>query len=199
MAKNLNLVEMSCVQDGNPVVKTEGKIHTDNEESLEGLYQKYRLELVKYVQLRFSSGPPEPEDVVHSAYSKLASRDDLGVIKNPRAFLYTMTRNIVIDFKRKNARQAIVDKQLEQGLSQEISGVFDPETVLIDREEFQLLAETIKKLPPKQRSFLVMNRLDGLSYAEIGRRAKMSRSGVQKIVEQAVVTCMIALDREGPK
>lgn len=156
---------------------------------LSALYQRYWQELCRFIHAKFGAGPPEPEDVAQLAFTKLAAHKNPEEIHDPRAFLYQIARNIAVDYGRYSGRRERILRESIQ-VSVEKCDDFSPERVLISKEEFSSLEAAIKKLPPRHRSFLLMNRLENLSYAEIGRRAGMSPSGVRRIVEQALTQCL---------
>lgn len=157
------------------------------------LYRRYWLELRNYIYKTFGAGPPEPEDVVQTAFARLSELRDLESVENPRAFLYATSRNVVLDYKRRlktrdqYARQQLqeVDRQLDE---------ISPERVSMEREQLQILINTLKQMPEKRRYLLLLSRFDGLGFVEIGRRLGLSESGVRKHVKRALADCMAALD-----
>src|SRR5262245_47845841 len=80
---------------------------------LDALYRECFGGLVARIRSTFGSGPPEPEDVVQSAFVKFAALENRSGVADPRAFLYVAARNLVLDFKR-NAKvsNAYVAEQL---------------------------------------------------------------------------------------
>ncbi|MGE5502303.1 MAG: sigma factor-like helix-turn-helix DNA-binding protein, partial [Ignavibacteriales bacterium] len=62
-------------------------------------------------------------------------------------------------------------------------------------DELARLEATLAQLRPRQRTALLMHRLDGLSFAEIGRRMGVSPSGARKLVEQGFAASMAAMKR----
>ena len=156
---------------------------------LAALYQRYWRDLCRYIASKYGAGPPDPEDIAQQAFTKLASHENTDEVRDPRAFLYHLARNIAIDYGRYSGRR---ERILREAAATEAENCddFTPERVLISMEEYSSLEAAIKQLPPQQRSFLLMNRLENLSYAEIARRANMSPSGVRRIVEQALAQCL---------
>ena len=69
------------------------------------LYDRHWGELVHYVVAKFGTGPPDPEDVVQTAFVRYAAAPNNGEIKNERAFLYKTVRNVVPDHKRREVTQ----------------------------------------------------------------------------------------------
>lgn len=159
---------------------------------LDRLYQQYWLELRNYIYKTFGSGPPEPEDVVQTSFARLAAVENLDAIDNPRAFLYAASRNLVIDYQRhlKTSNQYV--EQLQSDLDHQVDEI-TPERIFIEKQRLQVVVSTLKKMPEKRRSLLLLNRFDGLGFVEIGRKLGISESGVRKHVKRALEECMNAL------
>jgi transmembrane sensor len=64
-----------------------------------------------------------------------------------------------------------------------------PEAALLARERLRLLDEALRQLPPKPRAALLLNRVEGLTQAEIARRLGVSESMVVKYIAQALRHC----------
>lgn len=169
---------------------------TDEDASgfLEDIYRNHWHEICHYLRAKYGDGPPDPEDIAQAAFTKFASYKTPEHIKNPRAFLYSMARNIFIDHHR---RKATWDKFVaEEKITAEttISADFDPERVLMGKEEFAMLEIALCGLDKRQRDFLLMHRLQGMSYTEIARRSGMSRNGVKGVIKQAFAACQEKMD-----
>lgn len=164
--------------------------------SLEALYRRYWRELLAYVATNFGSGPPEPEDVVQSAFTKLAHQN-MAKIKNPRAFLYTTARNVVIDFRRKAARhRAHAEATSSLNVFANMSEI-DGERVLLGKEEIAVMMQTLHRLPRAQRRMFLLSRLHDMSFEEIARQEGTTPGAVRKKVSRAMAKCAMALQRAG--
>lgn len=163
------------------------------ETTLREIYQRYWPDLCRYINRTFGKGPPEPEDIVQAAFSNFAALEDRQAVRNPRALLYCIARNIAI---RQHQREAIfvrTDGEEETGREAQIPDEMDPERVLLGRERFALLDEALARMPQERRKALIMNRLHGLSFAEISRRTGISQTQVKRLVAWALTDCKRAL------
>lgn len=154
--------------------------------ALAGLYERYRRELVAFVRMKVGGGPPEPEDVAQQAFVNYAALDDPTAVHNPRAFLYRTAANIVTNHHRRAAldrKHAALETEQESDRARD---ELSPEIVLLDREQLALVEAAIKGLPARRRRYLLLNRLDGLSYVEIARREGLSEGVVRKQVAKAI-------------
>lgn len=165
------------------------------DDGLSALYRDHFAELVANIRKSFGSGPPEPEDVVQSAFAKYAALKSRTKIKDPRAFIYVAARNLVLDHKRSAkvvnayiAEQIAFDRELTL---EEIT----PERVLVSRERFNVLVEAMRALPHKQQVVLAMSRLEGKSYREIGEETGWSAGDISRNMTAAISALVIALKR----
>lgn len=161
---------------------------TGSSRDLERLYRDFGDSLVSYIRYQFGAGPPEPEDVVHEAFARLARTQDSTPVAQPKAFLRVTARNIAIDARRGSARTGAVMKSV--AILEENNREIDALDVLSSRQELERLAAVIETLKPKERTALLMHRIDGLSFAEISRQLGISPSGVRLLVKNALAKCI---------
>jgi RNA polymerase sigma-70 factor (ECF subfamily) len=77
----------------------------------------------------------------------------------------------------------------------EKSAVLTPEDILVSKEELNRLDAALAQLKPKQRVALLLHRVDGLSFTDVGRELGMSRNGARRLVETAHKACIVAMRR----
>jgi RNA polymerase sigma-70 factor (ECF subfamily) len=150
------------------------------------MLEEYRSELLRFLTARCGSGD-EAEDVLQDLWIK-ASSQPTGPIGNPRAYLYRMANNLVLD--RLRGRQRAMRR--ERGwLEGENGGVAELPDLRVDpaepvdeeitrRQEAQILHTAIAQLPEGAGRALRLYRFDGMGQAEIARAMGISRSGVEK-------------------
>jgi RNA polymerase sigma-70 factor (ECF subfamily) len=164
---------------------------TGSEGDVERVYRSYKDRLRRYVAATFGAGPPDPEDVVQAAFEKFAGLEDRTAIANPEAFLTTSARNYVLDQRRRLKVRA--DYSENERISGADSDDFDAERVISARERWGILENAIRTMDPRRQEVLIMNRIHGLSYAEIARRLSCSQTLVKMLAAQALVLCERAL------
>jgi RNA polymerase sigma factor (sigma-70 family) len=158
------------------------------------LYGLYRAELVAFVRMKFGAGPPEPEDVVQQAFANFAALGRCDTIANPRAFLFRTAHNIAVnDLRRQRIGHRIFESSPQTQELSEARDDFNPEVVLLGKEQYQMIEQVICDMPEKRRQILLLNRLEDLSYAEIARRMGLSESAVRKHAALAIRECAAAL------
>lgn len=166
---------------------------------LEHHYLQYRRELCRYASQKFGMAYSEAEDIVQVAFTKLAVNQQSSIdgIENVRAFLYRTVHNACIDLAR---RRTVRDSY---AVNQQAQGDLDvdartPERVVLGQQFLNMINRALWAMPGKRRKLLLMNRIDGLSYAEIARRENLSETVVRKHVSKALADCQKAVRHQNP-
>lgn len=165
------------------------------EPRLAALYRRHWDEICGYLRRRFGAGPPEPEDVAQAAFMRLAAREDLSDLENPRAFLYRVAHNLAIEERRRLDARTHAEVEVRP-LHDSETDDRDPERVLSGKERRRLLAIAFTTLEPRTRQILIMSRQDELSSAEIARRLGLSPTHVKRLMAQAIAHCRAVVEAE---
>lgn len=138
----------------------------------------FEAELRRHLR-RVCSGPAEIDDVIQEAYYKVLTMDDLAHVRQPKAFLLTMARNLVLMRMR---RDAIV--HIEAVANLEDLNIEDtaptPERLVLARAELKWVLGLMANLPGRCRDVFHARRIDGLSLQETARGLGISESVVEK-------------------
>jgi RNA polymerase sigma-70 factor (ECF subfamily) len=162
--------------------------------AIERLYREYRTLVCAYVRRKFGAGPPDPEEIAHEAFMRLAHKS-VADVPNPKAFLLITARNVAIDAHRRQRRgQTALDSVRTLA---ESSHDLDSFEVVSSRQELERLGAIVDTLKPKQRAAFLMHRVDGLSFVEIARRLGISQSGARLLVETALALCVARMNKAG--
>ena len=111
------------------------------------------------------------QDVFLSALKNLSSLDTERSLKN---WLYTITRNRVINYFRYHQRREfneLDEKDLQVRMNQ--------------FEDSDLQKEALTGLPARQKQVLLLREIEGFSYEEIARQMEMSESAVTALLSRA--------------
>ena len=155
-----------------------------------GVSPHHADELLGYF-LRAVRDPHEAQDLVQETYTRLLGRRGGEPVGNPRALLYEVARNLLIDRHRQGrVRQHESDSALAEHPAPPST---QPETVVAGRQRLQQLVAVIESLPPRCREAFVLHRIDGLPQAEVARRMGVSRNMVERHVMLAMATCRRAM------
>ena len=172
---------------------------SDRDTFLIEVYQNHWGEICRYVRRNFGAGPPEPEDVAQTAFTKFAALENPLTVRNPRAFLITTARNIVIDhYKVAETRNGQL-KQISED-RRTIGALFDnltPERILLAKEKFGLLRRVLEHMPEKRRELLLLRRVHGMSYVELSNHTGLSQTTVKYHVAMGLSDCLSVMGEVG--
>jgi RNA polymerase sigma factor (sigma-70 family) len=170
---------------------SKGNAHAIAPDNLEELYREHHSSLCMYVRRKFGSGPPDPDDVAQFVFAKFASIDDRTAIENPMAYFRRMAVNYVLETHRRSkvSNRIHDDVKIFQQEYRDLS----PEDIICSKQELDLLNDAIARLKPKQRVALLMHRMDGMSFVEIGRELGISQSGARLLVDTALKLCAASM------
>jgi RNA polymerase sigma-70 factor (ECF subfamily) len=134
--------------------------------------------LVRQVARRTRS-PSEAEDLLHWAYLRLEGRCGGEEVVDPAAFLIKTAKNIQVDNYRR-------DKRLSEGIDIDLADETPlQDEVIASRVRLERLKEGLNQLSPIARDVLLLRRLHGLKYHEIGEQLGISRSTVERTLARA--------------
>ena len=150
------------------------------------LIEAYYGELRSYASRKLRN-PVVAEDVVQEAWLRFASLGD-DRIGNPRAYLYRLVRNLVIDQQRCERTRLGASAQPSDHIDV-VDETADTERQLMARQRLALLTKAVSELPPRCRDCFVLRRFDDLDPDEIAKRMNISRNMVEKHLRQALVHC----------
>jgi len=128
-------------------------------------------------------------DIVQDTWLRVAGIQALGVpVGNPRGYVLRIARNLAIDEGRRLTRLGKIHAPEEEGLA-----VSDPaplvDTAMLAKERVAMLDAALRDLPERARKILLLNRVEGLSQAEIAQRLGVSPSLVSQDLAKALKHC----------
>jgi RNA polymerase sigma factor (sigma-70 family) len=171
-----------------------GAVLDQNASFLEGIYRTYRAELCRFIERQFGPGPPEPEEIVQTAFARFAALVRPEDIRNPRAFLYTCTRNVALDLWRRHRTQ---NSARDAGLLMEIGDKpanLDIERVLLGQEQLAIVEATVKAMESKRRTVFIMHLIHEMGYSEIAREMSLSEARIRQLMASALEQCHRAVN-----
>jgi len=85
---------------------------------------------------------------------------------NSRSWLLTIVRNTCYTWLRQNRAQELT-VELDEEISQIETDIFNPETLLLNTIDQQLVRHTLEELPVEFRELIILREVEELSYKEI--------------------------------
>ena len=134
------------------------------------------------------------EDLAQDTFTRiLNARESVATLREPRAFLSTTARRLIIDqVRRKHIENAYLQ---ELALTaQALEGFQSPEQILTTLEALEHIAFILEGMQDKVRQAFVLYYLDGLKQSEIARQLALSDRTVRKYLIQALLHCSHSLD-----
>lgn len=158
---------------------------------LDALFRRHAQDLAGYLQRRLSR-PELAEDLCQDVFLRLGQHPDPDALEQPRAYLFRIARNLLIDHQRRC-------RVRPEGPPVDASGMClacphaDPEADAERSLCWKGLQSALAELPPRQRQALTWHRLEGLTQAEIGRRLGVSERMAGRYISQALEGCRCRL------
>jgi len=140
---------------------------------------------------------PDAAELAQEVYVRMLRVTDMGAIRNPEAYLYTVASNLAKEHarnERKDAAALNVDDPLVQEQLAELpsfGGQLDHE------QRIRRLREVLQQLPAKCQAAVVLQYWHGQSYEEIAQRLGISTHMVKKYLSQALLHCRRRMARLG--
>lgn len=132
-------------------------------------------------------------DLAQESYVRVLTLQQSGQqVTQPRALLYRVARNLMIDQHRRGAVRS------HDGADDEADGVqamlaapdvFEPETAAISRQGVEAMLAAIEQLPLRCREAFILHKFDGLSQAAVARQMDISVTMVERHIKLAMQAC----------
>ncbi|AVI50024.1 RNA polymerase subunit sigma-70 [Pukyongia salina] len=123
----------------------------------------------------------QADDLVQDAFIKLWSNCAKVAVAKAKSFLFTVTNNA---FLNQIAHKKVVLKHAQLTPSKVDNE--SPEFVLEEKQYHKKLQDAISNLSEAQRTAFLLNRIDGMKYAEIAEHLNISVKAVEKRMSQAL-------------
>lgn len=150
-------------------------------------FQEHYDDLLNFLTRRMSDRQ-RAADVAQETYLKLLKIDASVAVLNDRRFIFRVAGNLAIDTLRHEQRLTA-----NQADSQHTADLIDPapqpEATLLAKERLAILDDALQQLSPNARQALLLNRLEGLTQAQIAIELGVSESMVAKYIGQALRHC----------
>lgn len=142
---------------------------------------KHYKNLLYYIQ-RMVGDKEQAIDIIQETYVKALEKANNIEIKNEKAFLYKIARNIVIDQARKNQIREIVTYE-EEDFS--IPKNEQPDEIVLENVKEELLLEALNNLPKHLKQVFVLHVFEGLEKKDIAKMMNLNLNTIQKYVINA--------------
>ncbi|WP_024297842.1 RNA polymerase sigma factor [Methylomicrobium lacus] len=155
--------------------------------NLEAIYLNHQSELRLHLA-RIVDCPDIASELVQECFIIFSKEIQKQVIEHPRGFLFRTARNLAYDHIK---HRKVTEKHLnttdptllpnEEAPSAEHMAVID--------EKLTIFSSIVDELPARAREAFVLNRVYGMTYAEIAKELNISDSAVEKLLARALLHC----------
>lgn len=159
-------------------------------DSLDALYKGYHGWLLSWLRRRLDC-PHNAADMAQDTFTRLLGAGAYVAPHEPRAFLATVARRLLVDRSRRH--------KLEQAYREELARQAEfmeqapsAEQVMAAVQALEHIARALESMAPRMRRVFVLRHLDGLSHAEIAAQLNVSTKTVQNDLVQALLQCHAA-------
>ena len=136
------------------------------------------------VALRLTKSPEQSRDLSQDIFVKLwTNREKAAAINDIEKYLFTVSRNLVYDFLR---RQVFIESNhrfLQQYHGYEAPS---PQHLIEIKNRHQALEEAIQSMPPKLQEVFRLHWMEGLSHEAVARKLGISRVSSKTYIVRAL-------------
>lgn len=148
----------------------------------------HERDLRMWLQRRFVAAV-EVEDIVQECYCRLARLTDVSRIAEPRAYLFTIARNIAFEHRRR-ASVVRLETLTETGEGHVGIDFLSPERIVEARQDLARLQAALATLSDRARQIFILRRVEGLSQKEIAEALGVTESVVENDASRSLRTVL---------
>jgi RNA polymerase sigma factor (sigma-70 family) len=159
--------------------------------------EPHRPALKSWLKARFP-WLSDVDNVVQEAVFRLWKRNaraNLPPVQCPKAALYTIARNAVIDEARRDA--AVPIKHVADLTDLSVLDNMDVAAIVSARQELEFLADALRELPARCRQVVTLTKIHGHTEREVAEQLGISESTVRTHVVRGMEHCADYLRRHG--
>lgn len=149
-------------------------------------YSAHGEELERYLNRRLNCAQTAA-DLTQEVFVRLMRSESASAVENPRAYLYRIASNLVVDhFRSVKQQPGLMGTAHWETVPDDAPS---PEKTLLTRDELRRLERAIAELPPRQRDVMLLQKFEGLSYGAIAERLGISKNTVMVHMMRALAHC----------
>ncbi|NLR81185.1 RNA polymerase sigma factor [Chitinophaga eiseniae] len=123
--------------------------------------------------LKLTKSPDQAKDLAQDIFARLWDmRQHLPEVRNFKAFLYTVSRNLILDHLRKKVFSVANEEYLVTYFDE---SNYSPHLMTAYKELENTVQEAVRQLPPQLYQVYYLSRVEGLTHEEIGQKMNITR------------------------
>lgn len=136
------------------------------------------------------------EDLAQEAYLKAFDAEQQQFIEHPRAFLFSVAKNLALnELTRKSKQITAYIEECQQPYNDDNDD--SAESLLEGKQALGVYCEAVASLPNLSRQIYLLRKVHGLRHKEIADRLDISVSSVEKHLRMGAGVCLVAMQRYG--
>ena len=167
--------------------------HTaDDDDLIVRLYQEENPRLVRYFY-RNSVTRAEADELAQETFLRFVRSGAAKMLTSPQHYLRRIATNLLRDWvDRSSTRVAKLKSPLSDAA--ELPGDSDQHRALAAREDLAFCEKLLLELEPFDREIFLLNRVDGYSFRDIGKRMGLSEWAVKRNMLKTLGHLMAKMD-----
>ncbi|MBV6288756.1 sigma-70 family RNA polymerase sigma factor [Pseudomonas aegrilactucae] len=156
-------------------------------ETFDSLYRSQHSWLLGWLRRRLHC-PHTAADVAQDTFIRVLSTGNYVAPHQPRAFLATVARRLLIDNGRRQRLEQAYREELEHCASY-LDQAPSPEQILHAVQVLEAIDRALARMKPRVRETFMLRHLEGLSQADVAKRLGVSLRTVQQDLVDALEAC----------
>jgi len=136
----------------------------------------------------------QAEDLIQEAYLRVYEYCEKGQAREPEKVLVRTVMRLSMNEWRDERRHLYLNQSVEDLPLADPAPL--PEEVLAAQTQLNRIIQTLQTVEPRTREAFLLNRMDGLSYAQIAKQMGVSVSAIEKHIAWAMAVLLDASGRE---
>lgn len=163
--------------------------HPASQDAVHGLYRDHQSWLDGWLRRKVGNACDAADLVQDTFVRVLRHRAELAMVREPRAYLTTIAKRLVLNHYRRQS--------LEQAYQEALAAMPEPlapspEQQLLILEALHEIDAALNALPVRARQAFLLAQLEHLPYEEIAQRLQVSVRTVQRYIVQGYEQCLLA-------
>ncbi len=147
------------------------------------IYDQYVEKIYRFVFIKVSS-QETAQDLTSETFVRTWETFQKGeTLENPRAYLYQVARNLIIDFYREKAKTQTIPDEYIQG---EIDPSPGPEEKALQNSNLEQIKGALTNLKDEYQDIIIWHYLDDLKVPEIAKILDKSEDAVRVTLHRAL-------------
>ncbi|WCK05676.1 sigma-70 family RNA polymerase sigma factor [Agrobacterium tumefaciens] len=150
---------------------------------IHSLFLKHAKELTRSLRRRGLT-EDSAADITQDTFLRMLNANPSGSSDNPRAYLFRVSHNLVIDHQRRQ-RALPIDQISEEALLEVADPTPSAETALYDKQRLRISEAALAELPQRTRRAFELYRLEELTIAEVAPQIGLSSTQTWALIRGA--------------